>query len=398
MWEDYFSVQIFFIILRETLESAIIVSVLLSFLKQNFGSEDPKTYKSLQFQIWFGALLGMLICLAIGGAMIAIFYFLGNDLWSLAERIWEGVFSIISAVIISIMGLALLRINHLQTKWKSKLGRSFTLKNLDDIIIGDTDVAQLSRVGKIRYKVKLFTEKHALALLPFITTMREGLEAVVFIGGIGVSQPFTSFPLAILAGGATGFFVGWIMYRGGNKMQLQYFLILSTAFLYLVASGLMSRGVWFLELERYVQLCDGQDMSEVGSGPGSYDVSNSVWHVNCCNGLTDGGWMLLNALVGWTNSATYGSVISYIAFWVFIVASLKVRLFRERNGYLPFIPFSWQKRRIRKQIGILKRAISTADDQYSEVNSEGRPSLTQQTETTVSGNEIEDGERDTLLS
>ena len=34
-------------------------------------------------------------------------------------------------------------------------------------------------------------------------------------------------------------------------------------------------------------------MSETGSGPGSYDIVKSVWHVNCCNGLTDGWWMVL---------------------------------------------------------------------------------------------------------
>ena len=48
-----------------------------------------------------------------------------------------------------------------------------------------------------------------------------------------------------------------------------------------------------LELEQYVRQCNGLDVSETGSGPGSYDIAKSVWHVNCCNGLTDGWWMVL---------------------------------------------------------------------------------------------------------
>ena len=35
--------------------------------------------------------------------------------------------------------------------------------------------------------------------------------------------------------------------RGGNFASIQGFLIASTAFLYLVAAGLFSKGVWFLE-------------------------------------------------------------------------------------------------------------------------------------------------------
>ena len=43
---------VFFICFRECLETSIIVSVLLSFLKQTLGPErDPKTYKKLVRQV-----------------------------------------------------------------------------------------------------------------------------------------------------------------------------------------------------------------------------------------------------------------------------------------------------------------------------------------------------------
>jgi high-affinity iron transporter len=60
---------------------------------------------------------------------------------------------------------------------------------------------------------------------------------------------------------------------------LQLLLIVSTCFLYLVAAGLFSKSVGDFERHKWNKLVGG-DMAEVGTGPGSYDISQSVWHVN----------------------------------------------------------------------------------------------------------------------
>lgn len=79
MGVNVFAVPIFFICLREALECSIIISVLLSFLKQTLGSEqDPSAYKKLRNQVWWGVGLGLVICLIIGGAFIGAFYGLGE--------------------------------------------------------------------------------------------------------------------------------------------------------------------------------------------------------------------------------------------------------------------------------------------------------------------------------
>jgi high-affinity iron transporter len=67
--------------------------------------------------------------------------------------------------------------------------------------------------------------------------------------------------------------------RGGASAKLQYFLIISTCLLYLVAAGLFSRGVWYIQAQAWNKEV-GSDADEVGSGPGSYDITKSVWHVN----------------------------------------------------------------------------------------------------------------------
>jgi high-affinity iron transporter len=72
--------------------------------------------------------------------------------------------------------------------------------------------------------------------------------------------------------------------RGGATSKLQYFLVVSTCLLYLVAAGLFSRAVWFFEAQQWNNAV-GTDAEELGSGPGSYDITKSVWHVNVSSNL-----------------------------------------------------------------------------------------------------------------
>lgn len=388
-FNDYFSFQVFLIVLRETLELAIIVSVLLSFLHQSFitpkpesdsnddsqvellHSQEPQdpqqhnelnrqeesivesttTYKYLRMQVWLGGLMGLVSCLIIGSVILSVFYVIGNDLWSITEHYWEGTFSIVASVIISVMGIKILRVNKMQEKWKMKLTAMINKSNYFKRALNYRETGNRG----ISQKMANWSEKYSMFILPFITTLREGMEAIVFIGGIGINENTTvaSIVISTLVAVLIGTAVGFLLYRTGNSLSLQGFLIISTGFLYLIAAGLFSKGVWNFELQRFIDLCGGFDVSETGHGPGSYDITNSVWHVNCCNGeMQEDGtfWMLVTAIFGWTNSATYGSVISYTVYWVAIAGVFISLLYEDKHGYLPIIPIKFQLRRIRKKL------------------------------------------------
>ncbi|KAJ5312856.1 hypothetical protein N7508_003686 [Penicillium antarcticum] len=320
-----FAVTVFFICFRECLETTVVVSVLLAFLKQSLGAEEDKaTYKRLVKQVWLGCGLGLLICLAVGCGMIGAFYGLGTDTFSSTEDIWEGVLGIIASLIITIMGAALLRVSKLQDKWRLKLAKALAHEHNPNE----------TRKGR----VKRWLEKYAMFILPFITVLREGLEAVVYVGGVGLGLPASSFPLAVFCGLLAGFAVGYVIYKGGRETSMQIFLIISTCFLYLVAGGLFSRGVWYFQNNTWNKIIGG-DASETGSGAGSYDIRQSVWHVNCCNPELGGGggWGIFNALLGWTNSATYGSVISYNLYWICVMIGYGLMFYRERRGPIPVL-------------------------------------------------------------
>lgn len=318
---NVFNVQIFFVVFRESLEAIVVVSVLLAFLKQGLGgsADDPVVYKKLRKQVWLGAILGVVVCLIIGCAFIGVFYSLKNDIWSSSEDLWEGIFCIIATVIITFMGLAMLRINKMKEKWRVKLAQA---------------LVRTREKGKFGFGH--FSKKYAMFILPFITTLREGLEAVVFVGGVGLSSPASSFPIPVITGLIAGILVGVALYYSGANASLQVFLIISTCILYLISAGLFSRGIWYFQSYVFNQKTGG-DASENGSGPGTYNIKQSVWHVNCCNPETDNGWDVFNALLGWQNSATYGSVISYNIYWLFIIVVVFLMGYEEKKGHLPFM-------------------------------------------------------------
>lgn len=331
---DIFNVQIFFVVFREALEAVIVISVLLAFVKQSIGDKNPRVTKKLIRQIWFGAISGIFICLAIGCAFIGAYYSLNNDIWTRTEDLYEGIMCLIATILITMMGVAMLRINKMQAKWRVKIARALIDKKTTKI--------EGNWLKKLWYRISHWDwdfgdalKRYSMFILPFITTLREGLEAVVFVGGVGIGSPARSFPLPVVCGLIGGALVGGFMYYGGSTISLQIFLCISTAILYLISAGLFSRGVWFLENYVFNQKTGG-DAAENGSGPGTYNINNSVWHVNCCNPLTDNGWDVFNSLLGWQNSATYGSVLSYNLYWLFLIVTLALMLYEEKKGHLPF--------------------------------------------------------------
>jgi hypothetical protein len=58
--------------------------------------------------------------------------------------------------------------------------------------------------------------------------------------------------------------------------------------------------------------------------------------VNCCSPSIGGGggWGIFNGVLGWQNSATYGSVIGYNVFWLVTILTFAVMNWREKRGSL----------------------------------------------------------------
>ncbi|KZT60032.1 iron permease FTR1 [Calocera cornea HHB12733] len=378
---DVFSVPIFLIILRETIEAGIIVSILLSFVKQlilgqqqerlptaapavtegastgdpaaitegeaaprrshsSAGSHGPaipvpeehmaltdkQLYRKLVWKIWLGTMIGFGVAMCVGAAFIAVFYTKLQDLWAKTEDVWEGSFALLAAGLIFVMGIAFLKLEGSSAKWRVHLSHAFSKDDKDKSGRGS---------------------KYALMVLPLITVLREGIEAIVFVGGVSLSASAKSIPLAVAVGLGCGALVAYFIYRGSAVLAIRYFLVVSTCVLFLVGAGLFSRAVGFFEAFVFNQGV-GADVEELGDGPGSYNVKAAVWHLsygNPFNTSTGGGWSIFNAILGWNNTATLGAVLAYAFFWISVIGVLGYMKWKEGRTHL----LGWKSKAYKKR-------------------------------------------------
>jgi len=121
-----------------------------------------------------------------------------------------------------------------------------------------------------------------------------------------------------------------------------------TNLLLLIGAGLFSKAVWSFQKNSFMTLIGAASDDAGGTGPGSYDVRGNVWHLDCCD-ASNGSWSIFNALFGWQNSATrkarpapspwftsliaplVGSVLSYVFYWLAVIAVLVYYKFQEVN-------------------------------------------------------------------
>ncbi|KAJ1996900.1 hypothetical protein H4R26_006021 [Coemansia thaxteri] len=81
----------------------------------------------------------------------------------------------------------------------------------------------------------------------------------------------------------------------------------------------MSKAVGFFEENAFAKYA-GADPDQSGV----IDVRVNVWALDYGNpeANSGSGWGVFNAVLGWTNVATYGTIISYCLYWVVLAAYL----------------------------------------------------------------------------
>lgn len=87
----------------------------------------------------------------------------------------------------------------MQQKWRGKIAAAME--------------GPVSTKGSKTGWLKHYAEKYAMFVLPFVTVLREGIEAIVFVAGVSFTATARSVPLAVVIGLLAGIAIGYLIYK-----------------------------------------------------------------------------------------------------------------------------------------------------------------------------------------
>ncbi|WVF72280.1 hypothetical protein IAT40_007092 [Kwoniella sp. CBS 6097] len=330
-------------------------------------SEKDSVVRKMRIQIWSGAVLGGSVAMAIGAIFLYVFYTYTHDLWQDAENLWEGGFCALASVLILVMGLAFLRLPHAQTKWRLKLLSAYHSQSSPNDPENPHHSHSHAHAHNTSLKHRRANKATAILFgLPFITVLREGLEGVVFLGGIGLSEK----PSAVAGGGIGGLIVGgllaWVLFSSTTPLSIKRFTTLSSLLLFMIGAGLASRAAYAFERQYFISYV-GTAAAEAGNGPGSYRVKGNIWHLTWWDpepGSGDNLSQLAQALVGWNNTGTWWTISTYMAYWIIITLTLVKMKYKEGRTALcgQLSKAAWEREFARRERGDMMEDEVLLDD------------------------------------
>lgn len=207
----------FLIGLREGLEAALVVSILIAYLVRS-------DRRRLIPKVWLGVGIAVTVSLAFGAALT----FGPKGLNFAAQELIGGGLSIIAVAFVTWMIFWMAR---------SSRGMSGMLRSQVD------DAAEAGR--------------WSLTVVAMLAVGREGLETALFLwAATEATAQDTGSTVVPLLGAALGLFsavfLGYLLYRGALKINLTRFFTWTGAFLIVVAAGVLAYGVHDLQEARFL--------------------------------------------------------------------------------------------------------------------------------------------------
>jgi len=260
-----FSVAGFLIIMRESIEAALIIGILLTYLTK-------VGHKELRKDIWLGTIAAILT--SVGAAMLFYFVLGGFEQY---EEIIEGFAMIIAAIILAWVII-----------WMLKTGKDMK--------------------GKLEDRIELTISKEkrfGLIFLAFISVLREGIETVLFmVGVVTVETNVWAIIWSSIAGIAVSVVIGIALFWSGQKINLKHFFNITSVILIIFAAGLFAHGL--------------HEFQEIGwFGSEDFFLQRIVWDTSTIlNDKTMELGKFLRALVGYQDKPTWLELISYVTYVV----------------------------------------------------------------------------------
>jgi high-affinity iron transporter len=264
----------FVIALREGIEAALIVSIVLAYLKQ-LGATDRSRL------VWWGTALAVVVSTAVGTAV----FLAGAEFEGEAEEVFEGLVTLAAVAVLTWMIF-----------WMRRQG------------------ARIRSELQEKVDTALVTGGLALAGLAFFAVLREGVETALFLfaAAKGTAVEGTAAaPAAQVIGAVLGLalavILGVLLYRGGIRMNLRSFFRVTGAILIVVAAGLFAYSLHELQEAGWLPFLETH----------AFDVSSS---------LPDdaGAGAVLRGLIGYNADPTWLEVAGWTGYLV-VVGGLFLR-------------------------------------------------------------------------
>ena len=257
----------FLLSLREGIEAALIIGIVLGALRKLNRSEMTPA-------VWYGALSAILVSLTTGVLLTAF----GLGLEGAAEQIFEGIAMLLAATVLTWMIF-----------WMNRQARS---------IKGELEagVNQATSTGGTR----------TLFSLAFLAVVREGIELALFLTAATFASDLQSTLLGTLLGLGAAIFLGWGLFASTRRLNLRRFFQVTGVLLILFAAGLVAHGV--------------HEFNEVGWIP---SVVEHVWDTNPIIDENSTLGLMLKALFGYNGNPSLTEVMTYLAYYVAIFFGLR---------------------------------------------------------------------------
>jgi high-affinity iron transporter len=254
-------VAAFLVMLREGVEAAIIVAVLLAYLDQIDRRSDSRW-------IWAGTAAAIAVSLVAGIVLWNTIGGLEGD----AEELVEGVIALIAAGLLTWMIF-----------WMGQQAR-----NLKGHIHSQVDTA-IAAGGAT-----------ALATIAFVTVLREGIESSLFLIATTVgTESSSSQVVGGLLGLAAAVVFGALFYAGSSRIDIRAFFRLTGVLIILFAAGLVSKSV--------------HEFQELGLLP---TFSEHIWDLGILDPSAGTTGRFLGSLFGWTPRPSLLMAVAYTAYLV----------------------------------------------------------------------------------
>lgn len=276
----------FMIGLREGLEAALVVGILVAYVRK-IGRIDVLS------RIWFGVGLAVAGSLAIG----AVLTFGTYGLTFRAQELIGGSLSILAVALVTWMIF-----------WMQ--GTAATLRRE---LHASVDAA-LAGTGT------------GLALIGFVSVAREGLETALFVwSAVRASDSAPTAWMGAVLGLLVAVALGWLIHRGALRLDLAAFFTWTGGFLVVVAAGVLAYGVHDLQEAAvlpgpFVAAPDGASPF-VDGWYGAQAWAFQVPHLVAPDGLVGA---LLKGTVGFAPEMTKLEVLLW-ALYLLVVGTLYVR-------------------------------------------------------------------------